>query len=315
MTDNNGQRKGSLQFYPRVRAKKIIPRVNWVGIKKKEFGLLGFIGYKVGMTSVFVKDETENSMTKGKKIVIPATIIECPTMNIYAVRFYNNKKIVKDIVVNNSKDLKNKLKVPKDSKKFENDFQYDDIRVIVYSNVKDLSAVSQKNPYMIELGLSGSKEEKTEWIKKNLDKPFSIKDVFTGGLVDAVAVTKGYGTQGPMKRFGVALKSHKSEKGRRRPGSLSSFGLRRVTFRAPQAGQTGFHTRVVYNNLILKIADINESNINKTEGFHRYGKIKNDYIILKGSIPGPKKRAIVLKYTTRPTKHKSKQKFEFIELR
>ncbi len=315
MTNNNHQRKGSLQFYPRVRAKKIIPRVNWNGVKKDGIGILGFVGYKVGMTSVYVKDNTENSLTKGKKIVMPGTIIECPKMNIYSVRFYKNKNVLKDFIVNNSKDLRKKVKLPKDIKKIDEELDFDDVRIIAFSGIKDVGAISQKNPDFIELGLNGSKEEKLEWVKSHLDKSFSINDAFVGGLVDIVAVTKGYGTQGPMKRFGIALKSHKSEKGRRRPGSLSSFGLRRVTFRAPQAGQTGFHTRIAYNNVILKIADIKTEDINMLGGFHKYGNIKNDYVIVKGSIPGPKKRAIILKQSIRPTKYQTKQNYEFINLR
>jgi len=315
MADNNGQRKGSLQFYPRVRAKKIIPRVNWNDVKKDGTGVLGFIGYKVAMASAYVKDNTENSLTKGKRIVMPATIIECPKMNVYSVRFYKDKKVLKDFVVNNNKDLNKRVKLPKSPHVIDESLDFDDVRVIAFSGVKDVGSVSQKNPDLIELGLNGSKEEKMEWVKSHLDKPFSISEVFSEGLVDILAVTKGYGTQGPMKRFGIHLKNHKSEKGRRRPGSLSSFGLRRVTFRAPQAGQTGFHTRIAYNNVILKTADIATEDINVLGGFHKYGNIKNDYIILKGSIPGPKKRAIVLKQPIRPTKYQTKQKYEFINLR
>ena len=75
---------GSLQFWPRKRAKKFIPSVNWknfVSCDKK--GVLGFIAYKVGMTSTLVKDNTEQSMSKGKKIVVPATVLEVPAMKIF----------------------------------------------------------------------------------------------------------------------------------------------------------------------------------------------------------------------------------------
>ena len=79
MTDNT-VRSGSLQFYHRKRARKILPSVNWSPVleKTKEKGLKGFIGYKVGMCSAYVKDNTADSLTKGKKIVVPATMIECP---------------------------------------------------------------------------------------------------------------------------------------------------------------------------------------------------------------------------------------------
>ena len=132
MTDNNRIRKGSLQFYPRVRAKRVIPSVNWKPIKKDEKGFLGFIGYKVGMTSVWAKDNTPNSITKNKRIAIPATIIECPIMKIYSVRFYKENKLIKDILITNNKELKKKVKLSKkELKKDLNSIKnYDNIRLI-----------------------------------------------------------------------------------------------------------------------------------------------------------------------------------------
>lgn len=35
-------------------------------------------------------------------------------------------------------------------------------------------------------------------------------------------------------------------------------------------------------------------------GFVRYGEVKNDYVLLKGSIPGVKKRVITLRKTLYP---------------
>ena len=76
----NKPKAGSLQYWPRKRAERILPGVNWNAIKSssKEAKMLGFIAYKVGMSSVCVKDDTPDSMTKGKRIIIPATVIECP---------------------------------------------------------------------------------------------------------------------------------------------------------------------------------------------------------------------------------------------
>ena len=325
MTDNNGIRSGSLQFYPRVRAKKVIPSVNWKPVSKEGVGFLGFVGYKVGMISVWAKDNAEHSLTKNKQIAIPSTIVECPPMKIYSVRFYKNGKVMKDVVVSNEKDLKKSVKVSKKLGSLEGVEGYDDVRVILYSGVKK-TVVDKNKADMVEIGISGSVEEKFSFIKERVGKEISIGDVFGEGLVDIHAVTKGYGTQGPMKRFGIALKSQKSEKGRRRPGSLAPWHPCRVTFRAPQAGQTGYHNRIVYNNLILEVGSvqstpsavggkINEKDINKKGGFEHYGVVKTDYLILKGSIPGPKKRGLVITPAIRPTKYLAKKKFEVLELR
>ncbi|MDP2947423.1 MAG: 50S ribosomal protein L3 [Nanoarchaeota archaeon] len=314
MTNNSGSHKGSLQFYPRVRAKKVIPSVNWKAVKKKEAGLLlGFIGYKAGMVSVLVKDSTDDSMTKNKKIIVPATIIECPAMKIYSVRFYKNGKVSKDLVVSKDKELKKNVKIAKELKPFmEEDF--DDVRVIVYSGVKNTS-IGKKKSDMIEIGLSGSRDEKIKFIREKIGKEILINDVFRGGVVDVRAVTKGYGTQGPVRRFGIHLKNHKTEKGVRRPGSLAPWHPARVTFRTAQAGQTGFHNRIVYNNVILEVGKIKDKDVNKKGGLNHYGFIKTDYLILKGSVPGPQKRGVVITPSIKSSKKQSKKKLEVLELR
>ncbi len=313
MTDNNGIRSGSLQFYPRVRAKKVIPSVNWVPLSKEGTGFMGFVGYKVGMISVRVKDDTENSLTKGKRIVVPATILECPSMKIYSVRFYKDRKVSKDVVVSNDKSLKKKVKISKKISEIKDDIEFDDVRVLMYSSVKD-TCVDKNKADILEVAISGSVDAKLDFIKGKIGNDISISEVFSDGLVDVRGVTKGFGTCGPVKRFGIALKSHKSEKGVRRPGSLAPWHPSRVTFRAPQAGQTGYHNRITYNNLILEIGKISEKDINKKGGFEHYGVIKNDYIILKGSISGPQKRGLVITPAMKPSRFMAKKKLEVLGL-
>ena len=54
MPTRKSPRKGSLQFWPRKRANKFMPRVNWNAIDSGK-NLKGFICYKAGMVSGFVK--------------------------------------------------------------------------------------------------------------------------------------------------------------------------------------------------------------------------------------------------------------------
>ena len=107
---------GSLQFWPRKRAEKQIPSVNWsvVPSNAKMPGILGFITYKVGMATAVVKDNTEHSMTKGKKMVVPVTILEAPNMKVFSIRFYKFGKVMKEVIVSNDKDLKRVVRVPKE---------------------------------------------------------------------------------------------------------------------------------------------------------------------------------------------------------
>ena len=98
MSARKSPRKGSLQFWPRKRADKFLPSVNWNAINSGK-NIKGFIGYKAAMASAIVKDNTANSMTKGKKIAVPVTILECPPMSILSIRFYKNNKVAKEISV------------------------------------------------------------------------------------------------------------------------------------------------------------------------------------------------------------------------
>jgi len=310
MPTRKSPRKGSLQYWPRKRASKFLPSVNWDAINSGK-NLKGFICYKAGMASASVKDDTPHSMTKGKKIVVPVTILECPTMKIFSVRFYKNNKVAKEIIGSNlDKELKKKVKLPKAKERsLEGVKEYDDARILVYAQSKKTGI--KKSPDLSEIGLVGTVEEKINFIKENLGKEISVLNFFEKGqLVDLRGLTKGKGLSGPVKRFGITLKSHKSEKGRRRPGSLGPWHPARVTFRAPQAGQLGMFTRVIYNN---KIIDLGKAE-SKFKNLKNYGDVNNDYIIVAGSVQGSAKRQLLITAPLRETKKQSKKSFEFLGL-
>lgn len=316
MPTRKSPRKGSLQFWPRKRASKFLPSVNWKSLTPNSKGLKGFICYKAGMSSAIVRDNTPNSMTKGKNISLPVTILECPSIKIFSTRFYKNRKIIKEILSENlDKELKKKIKLSKKAPKKLQDIkkeEYDEIRAIVYSQVKKTSV--KKKPDLLEIGLIGNVEEQLNFIKENIEKEISILDVFENGqLVDFKGLTKGKGFSGPVKRFGIKLKQSKSEKGRRRPGSIGPWHPARVTFRVPMAGQLGMFTRTSYNN---KIIDMGKSE-NKLflNNIKNYGKIKTDYIVIKGSIQGPAKRQIVITSPLRPNKKQSNKSYELINIK
>jgi len=313
MPTRKSPRKGSLQFWPRKRANKFLPSVNWNSINSQK-PLKGFICYKAGMKTALVKDNTPDSMTKGKEIAIPVTILECPPIKIFSVRFYKNKKVSKEILMQGiEKELKRKIKIPKKISKKIEDIKlenYDDIQIIVYSIVKKTGL--KKTPDLLEIGLSGSIEEKYNFIKENLNKDFSVIDFFKKGeLIDIRGLTKGKGTQGPVRRFGITLKSHKSEKGRRRPGSIGPWHPARVTFRVPMAGQLGMFTRAIYNNNIIEMGKSD----NKFKAIKKYGDLRTDYIIINGSIQGPSKRQLVITCPLRPSKKQIKKDFELIKIK
>jgi large subunit ribosomal protein L3 len=316
MPSTKSPRKGSLQFWPRKRVNRFLPSVNWKAISAGK-NLKGFIGYKAGMASVEVKDLTLNSMTKDKKIIIPATIIECPPMKIFSIRFYKNGIVAKEVLSENlDKELKRRIKLPKehksklDSVKTE---EYEDVSIIAYSQAKKTEI--KKKPDITEIGLNGSMEEKMNFIKAHLNKEISLSQIFSSGdVVDFRGLTKGKGFQGPIKRFGAHLRFHKSEKGVRKIGSIGPWHPARVTFRVPMAGQMGMFTRVHYNQKVISIGkaqDLGE----KLKDLKNYGNLNTDYLIVAGSVQGVPKRPLMITSSLRTSKMQKKKNYEFIEVK
>ncbi len=313
MTDKT-VRSGSLQFWPRKKARKVLPSVNWSAIKTDSKGLLGFIGYKVGMASAYVKDQTPDSLTEGKNIVVPATVIEVLPLKILSVRFYKNNQVVSESLSENiDKNLKKKIKLPKNKKTLSLEGDYDDLRLVVYTQTR--KGFFKKSPDLAEIGFSGNLDEKKEFVKNHINKEINLSEFINEGLIDIRGLTKGKGIQGPVRRFGISLRVHKSEKGVRKPGSIGPWHPARLTFRTPLAGQLGMFTRISYNKKIILTGNIQEKDINLKSGWKKYGLVKNNYIIVEGSVQGPSKRQLLLTLPLRPTKKQSKKNYGFIELR
>jgi large subunit ribosomal protein L3 len=302
---------GSLQFWPRKRARRVYARVR-SKISSKEAKPLEFAGYKVGMTHIAVTDNRPKALTKGEEITYPVTIIECPPIKISSVKFYKNTikglKVVSEVFSDKlDKELEKKVRIKSVKKKVDDVKEFDDIKVTVYTNPK-LTTIGKKKPEFFELTLGGSKEEKLKWAKENLGKDIMVSVVFQEGQqIDIHAVTKGKGFQGPVKRFGVGLKQHKTEKGVRGVGSLGGWiSQGHVMWRVAHAGQMGHHQRTEYNKWLLKIG-ANPEEMGTKNGFIRYGVIKNPYILVKGSIPGPSKRLIRFNHAIRSNKNVPKE--------
>lgn len=335
MAKKSQPRAGSLQYWPRKRIYRFLPSVNWDVIKAS--GLKGFIAYKVGMATSYVKDSTSNSLTKDKKMFLGCSVLEIPPMKIFSVRFYKNNHVIDEVLnPNSSKELKHILKLPKTySKKIEDVKDYDDLRLIVYSEV-DKTGI-KKTPDLAEVGLGGNLDEKLAFAKDKMNKEILFSEVFKETkLIDVRGLTKGRGLAGSMKRFGIKRRQHKSEKGVRRAGTLGPWHPAHVVFRVPLAGQLGLFTRVQYNSKILASGKIQENqekssqssdfsgpqkskdfcgDINKQEGFMHYGKIKTEYVIVQGSVQGPAKRQVLLTKTLRPTRSQEKLNYEFLGLK
>ncbi|MBS1266248.1 MAG: 50S ribosomal protein L3 [Candidatus Woesearchaeota archaeon] len=311
MGTKRNPRRGSMQYWPRKRAKREYARVRtWPKSDKTCF--LGFPGYKVGMTHMSVLDNNKNSMTKGQEIFMPGTVIECPAIKILCLRFYKKSKnkllADSDVLFKVDKEVRKKLSLPKkinspDLENFEKNIEdYADVRAIIYTQPKKTN-IGQKKPEVFELGIGGQNpKEKLEFVKQFIGKEIKITDVFqTGQQLDVKGITKGKGFQGTTKRFGTKVRTRKTEKAKRGTGTLGPWHPHRVRFTVAQPGKMGYHSRTDRNKWLLKIGE-NPDEINVKGGFLHYGKVVNNYVIVKGSVMGPAKRMIIMTKAMRPNK-------------
>ena len=54
-----------------------------------------------------------------------------------------------------------------------------------------------------------------------------------------------------------------------------------------------------FNKKVLFIANEKEQSVNPDGGFTHFGLVPEDYVIIKGSLPGPIKRPVILRYPIR----------------
>ncbi len=301
MGDIHAPRRGSIQFWPRKRARRVYARIK-AKPKTKEVKLVGFAGYKAGMTHVMIEDTRPTSMTKNETIAWPVTVIECPPIKIHSVRLYKNttdglKLSAELFSKTHTKEFSRKVKPSKKEGKEE---EYDEIRAVVYTQPKNIKL--KKKPELFELIIGGQdKTQKLDYAKSLLDKEIRVSDIFKQGqFLDIHAITRGKGFQGTVKRHGVRIRQHKAEKTKRGIASLGSWKPKRVDFRVAQAGKMGFNQRTEYNKLLLKIGK-EAKEINPKGGFKKYGTVRDDYILIKGSVAGPQKRLVIM---TEPTRAK-----------
>lgn len=296
MVDKRRPRKGSMAYRPRKRAAKENVRQWWPEVKEKK--LLGIPGYKVGMTTVAYIDPTD-SPTKGQEVVSAATIIEVPPVLVYGIRYYDGKNSIADIFASNEAVLKAAGIRKKKENKNVNLEEVKDVRLLVCTQPQKTGFGKKKSEHM-EIACGGKDvKEKIDYANSLLGKEIRISDVFKPGeFVDVSAVTKGKGWQGPVKRFGVATQRRKATGKIRHVGTLGPFHPAIVAYTVPQAGQMGYHTRTEFNKMVLKIGTKPEE-MNIKSGYPHYGLIKNDYILLKGSVPGPTKRLVKLRVAAR----------------
>ncbi|HIH19718.1 TPA: 50S ribosomal protein L3 [Candidatus Micrarchaeota archaeon] len=292
-----GPRRGSRSFWHRARASRITPRVRSWPLALS--GALGFPAFKAGMTQALVVDDTP-SPYKGQEVLWPVTILEVPPIFVYAVTLWEKTPYgLKALAQVNSKahpkQLSRSLTPTKKEKSLADELTKFEGRVAqarLLCCTQPWRIGLKKTPDVFEIALGGSVEEQLNSASNFIGKELNAKDVFAEGeSVDAVAVTTGKGWQGVVKRYGVALNIRKATKSRRHGGSIGPERQAKVMYTVPRAGQTGFHKRTERAKRIVKISD--DAKILPV--FSHYGIVKGSFVAVKGSIPGPVKRFIMLR--------------------
>jgi large subunit ribosomal protein L3 len=308
-------RHGSLAYLPRKRAKRLLGRIRfWPKVETETPRLLGFTGYKAGMTHVFTIEDRKRSPDFGKEVARSATVLETPPMLICALKAYTRnpyglQTLTEAWVKEPPDDLDRILTLPEsfnseeDLKRIEENLgKTVKIRVIAVTQPKQAS-LPKKKPDIAEIEIGGGTiQQQFEYAKSLLGKTISPAEIFKDGqYIDVVAISTGKGWQGPVKRWGVTILQAKGRKTKRGIATLGPWNPHHVMYSIARAGQMGFHQRTEYNKRILKIgADGKE--VTPKGGFLRYGVIAGPYMLLEGSIPGTEKRPIRLRCPARPPK-------------
>ncbi len=307
---------GSLAYSPRKRAKRLLARIRyWPEIEADTPRLLGFIGYKAGMTHVFAIEDRKRSPNYGKEIIRPATVLETPPILVCAIRVYTKtpygfRTLTEAWMKDPPEELERVFTIPENFnieenlKKIEENLEkIAKIRVIAITQPKKAS-IPKKKPEVAEIEIGGGTiQQQYEYAKNLLGKTVTPAEVFKEGqYIDIIAVSTGKGFQGPVKRWGITILQHKGRKTKRGVATLGPWKPTRVMYSVPRAGQMGFHQRTEYNKRILKIGTDGKE-ITPKGGFIRYGIIRGTYMLIEGSIPGTEKRPIRLRYPARSPKH------------
>jgi len=296
-------RHGSMGFSPRKRSESPIPHFSsWPDIDGGP-KVQGFAGYKAGMTHAIVVDYRPTSTTSGQEVQVPVTVVEVPPMRVAAVRFYRRSyeglKCVAEVwAEKNDKELSRVFPIPKDYDPKEawdkiDPRLVDEVRLITHTQPTLVTGVPKKKPDLMENRVGGGTiEGRIAYARSVLGKEISVTDFcHEGSMVDVAAITKGKGFQGHHARWGTQLLSHKNSKHRRNIGTLGTFQPGYVRPTVPQSGQVGYHQRTEYNKRVLKVGATGDE-ITPNGGFLNYGIVRNAYVVLHGSLPGPTKRLV-----------------------
>jgi len=165
---------------------------------------------------------------------------------------------------------------------------------------------------MMEIQVNGgSVEDKVGFATGLFEKEVPVDAVFAQNeMIDVIGVSKGRGYECVVTRWGCTRLPRKSHRGLRKVACIGAWHPAKVQYSVPRAGQNGYHHRTEMNKKVYKIGkgiasgvennavtdfDLTEKSINPVGGWPHHGLVREDYIMLKGCVIGPKKRVITLR--------------------
>lgn len=306
------------------------------------------MGYKAGCTHVI--RETDGARATRKEVCEEVTILECPPMIVCGmVGYIHTPRGLRSLTTVWAKSLNESLKrrfykrwykskrlafrkhtqhyEASISRKLMNIVKYCSIvRVLAHTQMK-LVRIGQRKAHLMEIQVNGGTiASKVQFAYQLFEKPVRVSSVFKENeFVDVIGVSKGKGVQGVVARYGVRKLQRKTHRGRRKVACIGSFHPNRVLSTVARAGQDGYFHRTEVNKKIYRIgrqgdrksamtdSDLTEKGITPLGGFPHYGKVTQDWLMLKGTVIGPKKRVITIRKSLIPQKEPRPTYLKFID--
>jgi large subunit ribosomal protein L3e len=180
-----------------------------------------------------------------------------------------------------------------------------------------LKGFRQKKAHLMEIQVNGGKtEDKVKWAQGKFEQEVSIGEVFAKDeMVDTIAITRGKGTTGVIKRFGVNRLPRKTHRGLRKVACIGAWHPSAVKWTVARTGNQGYFHRTQINQKIYRVGsgasrgvnnnatteqDPHVKNITPVGGFPHYGVVNEDFVLIRGGVMGPRKRVVTIRKTMLP---------------
>merc|ERR1711907_639148 len=125
------------------------------------------------------------------------------------------------------------------------------------------------------------------------------------------------GTQITKAKIGqkkAHIKEIQVNRGNRKVACIGTWHPARVQWQVPRAGQKGYFHRTVINKKIYRVGKalrddphnaqgenaLTEKGITPMGGFPHYGEVNEDWLMIRGTCPGPKKKVITIRKSLVP---------------